>query len=375
MPAEAAVPGGSLPGDLSWVRRAGQSLWLDNLDHAMLSTGALRRWASELGVSGLTCNPSILARSLTLESGHDASLRLLLERGVTDPLDLVYAITFEDLIPAAGIFHPTFERSRGQDGFVSLEVPPDLAHRFEETVAWGKQLWERAHLPNLLIKVPGTAAGLAAGEELIAVGVGVNFTLLFSEAHYLAAADSYLRALGRRQVNHEPLAVPSVASVFVSRWDAAADPQVPPALHHRLGLAMARRIYAAYRKILAGERWVELANAGAHPQRLLWASTSTKDPELPPTFYARALVLAGTIDTLPEATLGALASGPPRRMGTPALAEAEKTLGRARAAGLDVEALGQSLQAQGAERFAGDWAQLVTAVGEKARRLVPGAVG
>lgn len=375
MPTEAAVPTGALTGDLSWVRRARQSLWLDNLDRAMLSSGALRRWVSELGVSGLTSNPSILARSLTLESGHDASLRVLLERGVTDALELVYAIALEDLVPAAGIFHPTFKRSLGRDGYVSLEVPPDLAHRYEETVTWGMRLRERAQLPNLLIKVPGTAAGLAAGEELIAAGVGVNFTLLFSEAHYLAAVDSYMRALGRRQVNREPLAVPSVASVFVSRWDTAADPQVPQALHHRLGLAMARRIYAAYRKTLAGERWAELVAAGAHPQRLLWASTSTKDPQLPPTFYARALVLAGTIDTLPEATLAALAAGPPHRIGTPSLGEAEKTLGQARAAGLDLDALGQSLQAQGAERFASDWAQLLIAVGEKAHRLVPGTVG
>ena len=364
-----AVPVGGAVRPLDWVRRAGQSLWLDNLDRTELRNGTLARWVEDLGLSGLTSNPSILARSLTEGKAHDGSLMIFLRRQVTDPQELVYAVALEDLIGAATLFLPIHQRSRGQDGYVSLEIPPDLAHDYQKTLVWGRRLSEQAAIPNLLIKVPGTSAGLAAAEELMAGGVGVNLTLLFSETHYLEAADAYLRALERRRAAGLPLNVPSVASLFVSRWDGAADTQLPERLQHQLGLAVARRVLAAYRSILASQRWTELAALGALPQRLLWASTSTKDDRMPATYYAAALVAGGTIDTMPEVTLRALASGPegsPMEEPTPG---ADQVIGEVEARGLDVDTLGESLQVQGVEHFARDWKTLLDAVGEKSAQL------
>ena len=364
-----AVPVGEAVQPLEWVRRAGQSLWLDNLDRTQLRNGTLARWVEDLGLSGLTSNPSILARALTEGQAHDGSMMILLRRQITDPQELVYAVALEDLLGAATLFLPIHRGSCGGDGYVSLEIPPDLAHDYQMTLAWGRRLFEQAGIPNLLIKVPGTGAGLAAAEELMAGGVGINLTLLFSETHYLEAAGAYLRALERRRVAGLPLNVPSVASLFVSRWDGAADTQLPERLRHKLGLAVARRVLAAYRSILASQRWTELAALGALPQRLLWASTSTKDGRLPATYYAAALVADGTIDTMPEVTLLALASGPegsPMEEPTPG---ADQVIGEVEARGLDVDTLGESLQAQGVEHFARDWKTLLDAVGEKAAQL------
>ncbi|MGC8474105.1 MAG: transaldolase family protein [Candidatus Dormibacteria bacterium] len=363
------VPTGSSVGRLDWVRRAGQSLWLDNLDRAELRNGTLARWVEDLGLSGLTSNPSILARALTEGQTHDGSLMIFLGRGVADPQELVYSVALEDVLEAASLFLPIHQQSRRRDGYVSLEIPPDLAHDYQGTLDWGRRLFERAGIPNLLIKVPGTTAGLAAAEELMAGGVGVNLTLLFSEAHYLEAVGAHLRALERRRAAGLPLDVPSVASVFVSRWDVAAGLELPERLHHRLGLAVARRTLAAYRKVLKGRRWAELEALGALPQRLLWASTSTKDPRLPATYYAAALVAEGTIDTMPEVTLQALAAGPEGGPMDEEVSEADRVIGEVRARGLHVEALGDSLQAEGVERFARDWKALLAAVENKAVRL------
>jgi transaldolase len=350
--------------------QAGQSLWLDNLSRKLLATGALNWYVREFGLSGLTSNPTILAQAMTAGKDYDATLRTLVGQGVSDPQDLVYGAALEDLAAAAHIFHPAWKATDGVDGYVSLEVPPDLAFKAADSVAWGMRLWGQAKLPNLLVKVPGTAPGLTAVEELVTAGVGVNVTLLFSETHYLQAAEAYMRALERRLEEHSSLAIPSVASVFVSRWDAAANPLLPAEMHNRLGIAVAQKAYSAYRALLASARWRALAAAGARPQRLLWASTSAKDPDLPHSYYVTSLAAPDTIDTMPEATL--LSFGKHGTVGAllqPDHASAEQLIATLTAHGLDVEALGESLQSHGARRFSADWAALLDAVQSKSQRL------
>ena len=350
--------------------RAGQSLWLDNLSRKLLATGALSWYVREFGLSGLTSNPTILAQAMTAGKDYDATLRTLVGQGVTDSQDLVYGAALEDLVAAAHAFLPAWESTSGVDGYVSLEVPPDLAYEADESVAWGVRLRQQAKLPNLLVKVPGTAPGLTAVEELVTAGVGVNVTLLFSETHYLQAAEAYMRALERRLKEHSSLAIPSVASLFVSRWDAAANPLLPVELHNQLGIAVAQKAYGAYRALLASDRWRALAAAGARPQRLLWASTSAKDPVLPDSFYVTSLAAPDTIDTMPEATLISFGKhGKVDALLQPDQGSAERLIATLAAHGLDVEALGESLQSQGARRFSADWAALLDAVQSKTRRL------
>src|SRR6201987_3737893 len=285
----------------------GQSLWLDSINRVMLRTGALARYVRELAVTGLTSNPTILGHAMAARSDYDRSLARLAGEGVTGAQDLVYALALEDLAEAASLFRPEWERTAGADGYVSLEVPPDVAYDAAATVALARQLHEQAGFPNLLVKIPGTPQGLTAMEEAITAGIGVNVTLLFSDTHYLRTADAYLRALERRHRAGLHLAVPSVASLFISRWDSAADPLLPPAQHGRLGLAMAQKTYASHLQLLADQRWQALADAGARPQRVLWASTSTKNPDLPDTYYLGRLAAPNTIDTVPEKTLLAFA--------------------------------------------------------------------
>lgn len=351
--------------------QAGQSLWLDNLSRKLLATGALERYVQDFGLSGLTSNPTILAQAMTASKDYDATLRTLVGQGVTDPQELVYGAALEDLTAAARAFLPVWESSGGMDGYVSLEVPPDLAFKAADSVAWGMRLCGQARLPNLLVKVPGTAPGLTAVEDLVTAGVGVNVTLLFSETHYLQAAEAYMRALERRLEEHSTLSIPSVASVFVSRWDAAGNPLLPAEMHNQLGIAVAQKAYSAYRSLLASDRWRALAAAGARPQRLLWASTSAKDPELPLSYYVSSLVAPGTIDTMPEATL--LSFGKHGTVGAllqPDHASAEQVIATVTAHGVDVEALGESLQSRGARRFSADWAALLDAVLSKSQRLI-----
>ncbi len=359
----------TLNGPMQLVR-AGQAVWLDNLSRRLLATGALNWYVREFGLSGLTSNPTILAQAMTAGNDYDATLRTLAGQGVSDPQDLVYGVALEDLVAAAHLFQPAWEATDRVDGYVSLEVPPDLAYQAADSVAWGTRLWQQAKLPNLLVKVPGTAPGLTAIEELVAAGVGVNVTLLFSETHYLQAAEAYMRALERRLAAHLNLAVPSVASLFVSRWDAAANPLLPGELHNQLGIAVAQKAYSAYRALLGGERWRRLAAAGARPQRLLWASTSVKDPELLDSYYVTSLVAPDTIDTVPEATL--LSFGKHGTVGAwlrPDRASAELVTSALAAHGLNLEALGETLQSQGARRFSADWAALLEAVQSKTQRL------
>jgi len=352
----------------------GQSLWLDSINRVMLRTGALARYARELAVTGLTSNPTILGHAMAAGSDYDGSLARLAGEGVTGAQDLVYALALEDLAEAAALFRPEWERTGGVDGYVSLEVPPDVAYDAAATVALARRLHEQAGFANLLVKIPGTPQGLTAMEEAITAGIGVNVTLLFSDAHYLRTADAYLRALRRRRDAGLDLAVPSVASVFISRWDSAADPLLPPALHGRLGLAMAQKTYSSHLQLLSDKRWQELAEAGARPQRVLWASTSAKNPDFPDTYYLGGLAAPNTIDTVPEKTLLAFADhGNPEERLEPDYAAAERAISAVADAGVDADALAEHLQRQGAGAFTADWAALLAAIEQKARKLRPDA--
>jgi transaldolase len=352
------------------LHRAGQSLWLDSISRRLLTSGTLARYIDTLAVTGLTSNPSILGHAMTASTDYDESLRAHLSTGIRDPQDLVYAAALEDLTAAADLFRPVYDATGGVDGFVSLEVPPGLAYDANGSIALAHKLHEQAHRPNLLVKIPGTAPGLTALEELISAGIGINVTLLFSNAHYVQTAEAYLRALERRARAGQPLDVPSVASVFVSRWDKAADPLLPASLHGRLGLAVTQTVYASYRALLADERWARLASAGARPQRVLWASTSTKDPALPDTYYLGRLAATDTINTVPEQTLLAFADhGELGEMMRPDYATAQRCIAELAGHGIDVDMLGESLQRHGARAFEADWASLLDAIGEKARRL------
>ncbi len=352
------------------LHELGQSLWLDSINRGMLRNGDLARYVRELAVTGLTSNPTILGHAMAASSEYDDSLTRLAGDGITDPQELVYALAFEDLGEAAGLFRPAWQESAGGDGYVSVEVPPDMAYDATATRDLARRLHEQAGFPNLLVKIPGTPAGLVAMEEAIAAGIGVNVTLLFSNAHYLRTADAYIRALERRREDGLDLAVPSVASIFVSRWDTAADPLLPPALHGRLGLAVANKVYSSYRALLAGERWQKLAAEGARPQRILWASTSTKDPSFPDTYYLGCLAAPDTIDTVPEKTLLAFADhGNLDERLEPDLAGAEATIAQIAAAGVDVDGLAEQLQRHGAGAFSADWAALLEAMNAKADQL------
>jgi transaldolase len=340
------------------LQREGQSLWLDNITRKMLDSGQLARYVELYSVTGLTSNPSIFDEAI--ESGdYDAEIRERVARGITGER-LFFDLAIEDLRRAADQFLPIHERTDGVDGWVSLEVSPLLAHDTKTTVATAKALHERAGRPNLFIKIPGTVEGLAAIEECIASGVPINVTLLFSAAQYRAAAEAYLRGIERRIEAGLNPRVGSVASVFMSRWDKAANALVPAALQNRLALAVGRDIYRSYRQLMGSERWQRLANAGARMQRLLWASTSTKDPKAPDTFYVHGLSAPFTVDTMPDKTLvaffdhGEVGEDMPIDGG-----DCDAVLAQFGAAGVDVGALAQRLQDQGAAAFDESWKKLL----------------
>ena len=348
----------------------GQSLWLDSINRVMLRSGSLARYVNELAVTGLTSNPTILGHAMAASADYDDSLVRLVKEGVTGPQDLVYALAMEDLAEAAALFRPAWQETKGVDGYVSLEVPPNIAYDAPATIELARRLHDQAGFPNLLVKIPGTPAGLVAMEEAIAAGIGINVTLLFSDAHYLRTADAYIRALERRRAAGQDLAVPSVASIFVSRWDAAADPILAPSLHGRLGLAVAQKVYSSYLSLLASDRWQTLAGAGARPQRVLWASTSTKDPDFPDTYYFGRLAAPDTIDTVPEKTLLAFADhGNLDDRLQPDYAAAERTITEIAGAGVDVDALAEQLQRHGAGAFTTDWSALLEAMSDKVTKL------
>jgi transaldolase len=349
---------------------AGQSLWLDNITRSLLTSGTLARYIADLAVTGLTSNPTIFDKAITGSADYDAQIRSLLAAGIAGE-NLFFELALADLTKAASLLRAIWDTTRGVDGWVSLEVSPKLAHDTKSTVDEAKALHGKAATPNLFIKVPGTPEGVPAIEELVAAGVSVNVTLLFSREHYQSAAEAYLRGLERRMESGLDLdVVASVASVFISRWDAAVTGKLPDDLRGRLGVAVAKRTYKAYRDLLASDRWQKLEAAGAKPQRLLWASTGTKDPNLPDTFYIHELASEQTINTMPEKTL--LAFGEHGAIGDLLPADggdAEHVLARIGSAGVDVEALAATLQTEGADAFVKSWDDLLARIASKSDQV------
>lgn len=340
----------------------GQRLWLDHISRELLDSGTLARYIGELGISGLTSNPVIFERAIGHSHAYDASIRALGQAGLSDER-LFFALALVDLTRAADLFRPAFDRSDGLDGWVSLEVSPLLADNTAHTIRAAAQLHEQAARPNLFIKIPGTPEGLRAMEEVVFDGVPVNVTLLFSAEQCGLAEQAYWRGLERRLAAGLHLQVASVASFFVSRWDVLPTPPGLAPIRHRLGIAMATRAYAAHQAQQRSERWQALAAAGARPQRLLWASTGTKDPALSDTWYVQALAAANTLNTLPEKTL--LAWADHGRIG-PVLSaeggEAEAVLAQCQREGLDLDALAARLQHDGVLAFADAWHALLASL-------------
>ncbi len=347
----------------------GQSLWLDNITRELLESGTLARYIGELAVTGLTSNPTIFDHAIKNSSRYDAAIHQKVKDGKSGE-DLFFELALEDLTRAADLFRPIWERTRGVDGWVSLEVSPLLAHDTSTTLAAAKALHARAGRSNLLIKIPGTKEGLPAIEEAIFAGVPVNVTLLFSREQYLAAADAFMRGVERRVAAGLPPEVGSVASVFISRWDGAVKERVPDALRNQLGIAMAKRTYRAYRELLDSPRWQRAFNAGARPQRLLWASTGTKDPAASDVLYVRALAAPFTVNTMPEGTLKALADhGTLGEMLPADGGDGEEVLARFGKAGVDVDALAVQLQDEGAKSFVDSWRELMGVIAAKSSDL------
>jgi transaldolase len=351
------------------LHELGQSLWLDNITRALLTSGTLKRYIAELSVTGLTSNPTIFDNAISKSSDYDMAIREKLAAGRAGE-DLFFDVALEDITQAADLFRDVNAATNGIDGWVSLEVSPKLAYDTASTLAAAKALHARANRPNLFIKIPGTPEGLPAIEEAIFAGVPVNVTLLFSREHYLAAAEAYLRGLERRQDAGLNLAVCSVASVFISRWDKAVAKQTPVEMHNQLGIAVARQTFKAYRELMTSPRYGRLANAGARPQRLLWASTGTKDPDASDVLYVKALQAPFTINTMPEETLldfadhGEIGELMPADGG-----DAEATLARFAQAGVDVAALAAQLQKEGADSFVQSWNELKDCIAAKSDQL------
>ena len=347
----------------------GQSLWLDNITRDLLDNGTLQRYIDELSVTGLTSNPTIFDQAIKNSTAYDATIRQKLKEGKSGE-ELFFELALEDLTRAAGLFRPIYDRTDGVDGWVSLEVSPLLAYDMASTLAAAKELFARAGRPNLFIKIPGTTEGLPAIEEAIFAGVPINVTLLFSREHYLAAAEAFLRGIERRIEAGLKPEVGSVASVFISRWDAAIMGKVPEALRNKLGIAMAQRTYKACRTLLSSPRWQRVYNAGARPQRLLWASTGTKDPEASDILYIKALAAPFTVNTMPEGTLKALAEHSELGALLPADGgDCEEVLARFARAGIDIDALAAQLQEDGAKSFVKSWDELMEVIASKSAAL------
>jgi transaldolase len=344
---------------------AGQSLWLDNITRGLLTGGTLGRYIEEFSVTGLTSNPTIFDHAIKNSRDYDDAIRRGLRRGKSGE-SLFFDLALEDLTQAADLFRPVYDKTDGRDGWVSLEVSPLLAHDTAGTVAAAKELHARAGRPNLFIKIPVTPEGLPAIEESVFVGVPVNVTLLFSREHYVAAAEAYLRGIERRVAAGLRPDVSSVASVFISRWDVAVTGKAPERLRDQLGIAIAKRTYKAYRDLLDSPRSQRALNAGARSQRLLWASTGTKDPNASDILYVKALAAPFTIDTIPERTLKAFADhgevGPllPADGG-----DCEVVLAEFAAAGIDIDALAARLQDEGAKSFVKSWNELMASIASK----------
>jgi len=351
------------------LRELGQSLWLDSIARDMLDRGTLQRYIDELSVSGLTSNPTIFDHAISGSASYDDDLGRLRGAGVTGE-PLLFGLAMQDITRAADLLAPIHRRTAGVDGFASLEVSPLLVHDTAGTLSQARVLHREGARANLLIKIPGTKEGLPAIEEAVFSGVPINVTLLFSREQYLAAAEAYLRALERRVAAGLSPDVRSVASLFLSRWDVAVAAKVPAELRNRLGIAIGRQAYRAYRDLLESDRWQRLASEGARPQRLLFASTGTKDPAAPDVLYLGALAAPNTIDTVPEKTLLAFAdhgqvSGPVPRDG----GDAERVLAEFTRAGIDLRALAATLQEEGARSFEASWRDLMASIEARGRQL------
>ncbi|MFL6696597.1 MAG: transaldolase [Vitreoscilla sp.] len=351
------------------LHELGQSLWIDNISRETLRDGSLAKLISDYSVTGLTSNPTIFEKAMGEGDAYDDAIGQMAREGRSVE-DLFFALAVEDLQNAADLFAPVHAATGGVDGWVSLEVSPMLVSDTRGTVQAAASLHAQARRKNLFIKIPGTPEGIPAIEESIYSGIPVNVTLLFSREQYLAAAQAYMKGIERRLNDGKSPVVESVASVFVSRWDAGAKETVSAEFQNRLGIAIAMRTYKAYRELLASERWKKLAAAGAHPQRLLWASTGTKDPASPASLYVEALAAPDTINTMPEKTLKAFAKD--GHVGQPMPMDggyAEQTLEEIRRQGVDIDALALKLQKDGGDSFVKSWNSLIGGLSEKVTRL------
>ena len=347
----------------------GQSIWLDNITRDLLDNGTLERYIKEFSVTGLTSNPTIFDHAIKNSSAYDADIRSKLAGGASAET-LFFELALADIKRAAALFRPIYDQTNGVDGWVSLEVSPLLANDSANTLRAAEQLYLRAGLKNLFIKIPGTKEGIPAIEEAIFNGIPINVTLLFSRDHYLAAAEAFLRGIERRiEAGRDPN-ITSVGSVFISRWDTPVMGKVPETLRDMLGIAMAKRIYRAYRTLLGSPRWQRIYNLGARPQRLLWASTGTKDPKASDVLYIKSLAAPLTVNTMPESTLKAFAEH--GVIGTPLPADGgdcEEILTQFATAGVDVDALGAQLQSDGAKSFDSSWNDLMGVIASKSAEL------
>src|SRR5262250_1182587 len=351
------------------LHNLGQSLWLDNITRDLLKTGTLKRYIDELSVTGLTSNPTIFDHAIKNSRAYDNAINQDLQKGKSGEA-LFFDLALEDLTQAADLFRPIFDKTNGVDGFVSLEVSPLLAYDTASTLAAAKDLHARAARPNLFIKIPGTKEGVPAIEEATFAGIPINVTLLFSREQYVAAAEAFLRGIERRIEAGLKPDIGSVASVFISRWDVAVTGKVPDALRDKLGIAVANRIYRAYRDLLGSPRWQRVYNAGARPQRLLWASTGTKDPKASDVLYVKALAAPFTVNTMPEGTLKALADhGEVSEIMSADGGQCEAILDQFAKAGINVDKLAAQLQDEGAKSFVTSWNELMGVIASKSAAI------
>ncbi|MDH4981041.1 transaldolase [Hyphomicrobium sp. D-2] len=351
------------------LHRAGQSIWIDDITRSMLDSGRLAKMIAEFSVTGLTSNPTIFEKAIGSGSDYDAAAEALVRKGLSDE-ELFFELALDDLRRAADLFRPIYDRTSGVDGWVSLEVSPLLAYDADATISEAKRLYAKADRPNLFIKIPGTHEGLPAIEAATFAGVPVNVTLLFTTGDYLAAAEAYVRGLERRVAAGLDANVRSVASVFISRWDRAIVEDVPDAIKNRLGIAIGQSAYRAYRELIASDRWQRLENAGARPQRLLFASTSSKDKRATDTLYIDKLAAPNTVNTMPEDTLRAFADhGTASDLLAANGGDCDAIFAAHAEAGVDVEALGRKLQADGAKAFVASWRDLLASIASKTKAL------
>lgn len=348
------------------LHELGQSLWLDNITRGLLTSGTLQRYVEDFSITGLTSNPTIFDHAIRNSSDYDDAIRQKTKEGKSGEA-LFFELAIDDLRGAAALFRPTYDLTNGVDGWVSLEVSPHLAADTAGSIAAAKSLHALANCPNLFIKIPGTKEGVPAIEEAIFAGVPINVTLLFSREQYVASAEAYLRGIERRIAAGLNPDVRSVASLFVSRWDVAVAEKVPAELRNQLGIAIGRQVYESYRKLLDTPRWQRILNAGARAQRMLFASTGTKDPKASDTLYVEALAAPFTINTMPEKTLKALADH--GTIGAPLPMHVDDELSRFTKAGLDLEAIGLRLQTDGAAAFVKSWKDLIDCIGTKSKAL------